>query len=111
MTYPRNPGLTPPRGSVSPAPPQPFPTARWGPGTRTPGSPGIYQELETRMPGTNYGTNIPKAAPQRKTIDLRSLSFGVSGPERPYPVYQFSGGRDRLEYPGHNPFRHIPPYY
>jgi len=57
------------------------------------------------------GTNIPTAAPARKTIDLRSLSYGVSGPEQPYPVYQFSGWRNKIEYPGHNPFLHVPPYY
>lgn len=47
---------------------------------------------------------IPKAPPVRKTIDLRSLSYGLSGPEQPYPVYQFSGYATRWEYPGHNPF-------
>jgi hypothetical protein len=57
------------------------------------------------------GTNIPTAAPQRKTIDLRALSYGIDGPERPYPVYQFSGYRTKYEYPGHNPFLHVPPYY
>jgi len=51
-----------------------------------------------------YGNNIPTAKPQKRTIDLRSLQYGVSGPEQPYPVYQFSGNRVKWEYPGHNPF-------
>jgi|GEM_PF-2086111 len=58
-----------------------------------------------------YGTNVPTARPRKRTIDLRSLSFGVSGPEVPYPVYQFSGYRIRWEYPQHNPFLHVPPYF
>ena len=51
------------------------------------------------------GNNIPTAKPSRRTIDLRSLSYGLSGPEQPYPVYQFAGGNARFEFPGHNPFR------
>jgi hypothetical protein len=62
------------------------------------------------MPGPNL-TNIPIAKPSRRTIDLRSLSFGLAGPEEPYPVYQFSHGQARWERPGHNPFKHVPPYY
>ncbi len=50
------------------------------------------------------GTNIPAAKPTKKIVDLRSLSYALSGPEQPYPVYQFSGARRRYEYPGHNPF-------
>lgn len=50
------------------------------------------------------GKNIPTAPPRRRKIDLRSLSFGLGGPEQPYPVYQFSGYRCKLEYPRHNPF-------
>lgn len=52
---------------------------------------------------TLYGRNLPTAAPTRRTIDIRSLCYGVSGPERPYPVYQFSN-RAMIEYPRHNPF-------
>ncbi len=63
------------------------------------------------MPATPYGTNIPTAPPSRRTIDIRSLSYGLGGPEQPYPVYQFAGGRAKWEYPGHNPFLHTPPYY
>lgn len=60
----------------------------------------------------NYpGTNIPTAPPRKRTIDVRSLSYGLSGPEQPYPVYQFSGYRIKIERPGHNPFAHVPPYY
>jgi hypothetical protein len=51
-----------------------------------------------------YGKNIPLAKPQRRIIDDRSLVYGLSGKEQPYPVYQFSHGRARWEYPGHNPF-------
>lgn len=61
---------------------------------------------------TLYGKNVPKAAPQKRVVDLRSLQYGLSGPEQPYPVYQFSGYRVRWEYPKHNPFGpHQPPYY
>lgn len=58
-----------------------------------------------------YGKNIPTAPPRIRRIDERSLSYGLGGPEAPYPVYEFSHGRCRLEYPGHNPFLHVPPYY
>jgi hypothetical protein len=53
------------------------------------------------------GPSIPAAKPSRRTIDLRSLAYGLSGPEQPYPVYQFSGYRVKIEYPNHNPFRGI----
>lgn len=53
--------------------------------------------------------NIPKNAPARRTIDLRSLQYGVAGPEQPYPVYAFSGYRTKWEYPGHNPFAGLGP--
>ena len=53
--------------------------------------------------------NIPTASPQRRTIDMRSLQYGLAGPEQPYPVYQFSGYRIRYEWPGHNPFSGITP--
>ena len=59
----------------------------------------------------NQLTGIPQNKPAKRTIDLRSLVYGVSGPEQPYPVYQFSHGATRWEYPGHNPFNHVPPYY
>ena len=55
--------------------------------------------------------NIPQSKPTKRVIDIRSLSYGLSGQEQPYPVYQFSHGHARWEYPGHNPFLHIPPYY
>lgn len=59
-----------------------------------------------------YGTNIPKAKPTIRKIDMRSLAYGLSGGEQPYPTYQFAGGRARIEYPRHNPFGpHQPPYY
>lgn len=59
----------------------------------------------------NYGVNIPAAKPTKRVVDLRSLQYGLSGPEQPYPVYQFSGYRVKWEYPGHNPFAHVPPYF
>lgn len=58
-----------------------------------------------------YGTNVPQAAPSKRTVDMRSLSYGAAGQEPWYPVYQFSGYRTRWEQPGHNPFLHIPPYF
>lgn len=58
----------------------------------------------------NQLTNIPQAKPGKRTIDMRALVYGVSGPEQPYPVYQFSN-RAFPEYPQHNPFAHVPPYY
>ena len=61
--------------------------------------------------------NIPSNPPAKRVIDLRSLTYGASGPEMPYPVYQFSGARTRWEWPGHNPFAgplgpqdNMPPY-
>lgn len=58
-----------------------------------------------------YGANIPKAAPARRAVDMRSLAWGAAGQEPWYPVYQFSGYRTRWEQPGHNPFLHVPPYF
>lgn len=58
-----------------------------------------------------YGTNIPTARPTIRKIDMRSLSYGIGGPEQPYPAYQFSQGRVKPEYPRHNPFLHVPPFY
>ncbi len=52
-----------------------------------------------------YGTNIPTAKPQKRTVDDRSLVYALAGPEPPYPVYQFSYGRVKVEYPRHNPFQ------
>lgn len=46
-----------------------------------------------------YGNNIPTARPMKRVVDIRSLSYGLSGAEQPYPVYQFSGNRVRWEYP------------
>lgn len=63
------------------------------------------------MPANYPGVNIPTAPPTKRRIDIRSLSYGLAGPEQPYPVYQFAGGRAKLEYPQHNPFLHTSPYY
>jgi len=57
------------------------------------------------------GVNIPSSPPAKRVIDIRSLTYGLSGQEPPYPVYQFAQGRRRYEWPGHNPFAHVPPYY
>jgi hypothetical protein len=40
---------------------------------------------------------------KRKT-NMRSLVLAVAGPEQPYPVYQFSKDRRKIERPRHNPF-------
>lgn len=40
---------------------------------------------------------------KRKT-NIRSLVLAVDGPEKAYPVYQFSKDRKKLERPRHNPF-------
>ena len=61
--------------------------------------------------GGTTGPFIPGNRPFKRVIDIRSLAFGLSGPERPYPVYQFSGYRVKIERPGHNPFLHVPPFY
>ncbi len=63
------------------------------------------------MAGPTYGKNIPTARPSIRKVDIRSLSYGLGGPLEPYPVWQFAGGRAKLEYPQHNPFAHTPPYY
>lgn len=48
--------------------------------------------------------SIPKAKPTKRIIDARTLSHALAGPEPPYPVYQFSYGRWKVEHRGHNPF-------
>lgn len=55
--------------------------------------------------------SIPSARPTKRIIDLRSLCYGLSGPVQPYPVYQFSEYRVKIEYDRHNPFLHVPPYF
>lgn len=61
--------------------------------------------------GPVYGNNIPVSAPLKRVIDIRALTYALSGQEMPYPVYQFSGYRQRYEWPKHNPFLHTPPFY
>jgi hypothetical protein len=65
--------------------------------------------------GTSIGViptyNIGGAAPSNRTIDMRSLDYGAAGPEQPYDVYRFSGHKVFWEFPDHNPFLHVPPYY
>ena len=61
--------------------------------------------VPTPAPAPSVTNNLPnKAPPSKRIIDIRSLAYGISGPEQPYPVYQFSGNRVRWEYPQHNPF-------
>jgi len=74
--------------------------------------PLIYQVKQGDTVALPYpGKNIPTARPSIRKVDIRSLSIGLGGPELPYPSYQFAGGRAKLEYPRHNPFLHVPPYY
>jgi hypothetical protein len=56
------------------------------------------------------GVNIPAAGPSKRIVDMRSLSYGLSGQIQPYPVYQFSGFRTKWERDRHNPFSSVPPY-
>jgi len=56
------------------------------------------------------GVNIPAYGPSKRVVDMRSLSFGISGQVQPYPVYQFSGYRTKWERDRHNPFSSVPPY-
>jgi len=56
------------------------------------------------------GVNIPAYGPSKRSVDIRSLSYGVSGQIQPYPVYQFSGYRTKWESDRHNPFKSIPPF-
>ena len=51
--------------------------------------------------------SIPSSRPSTRKIDLRSLSYGLSGEVLPYPVYRFSGYRTRIEYDRHNPFLNV----
>jgi len=44
---------------------------------------------------------IPSAKPSTRIIDIRSLSYGMSGPVDPYPVYQFSHYIYKIEYDRH----------
>jgi len=55
--------------------------------------------LETR-PGT---ARVTGRRPRIQKISLASASHHIDGPERPFPVYQFSR-RVFLERKGHNPF-------
>ena len=56
------------------------------------------------------GVNIPAHGPSKRIVDIRSLSYGLSGQIQPYPVFQFSGYRTKWERDRHNPFASIPPY-
>jgi hypothetical protein len=56
------------------------------------------------------GVNVPAYGPSKRVVDIRSLSYGLSGQIQPYPVFQFSGYRTKWERDRHNPFASIPPY-
>jgi len=45
----------------------------------------------------------PGKKPRQQKISLGSVVHHVAGPEKPYPVYQFSN-RTFVERKGHNPF-------
>lgn len=55
------------------------------------------------MAGRTQGP-IPTKAPVTRNISARSIVQSLDGPERPYPVYTFSGRRFP-ERPRHNPFQ------
>jgi len=40
---------------------------------------------------------------KKKSINVRAVVHALEGPEKPYPVYQFSRRRF-IEKPKHNPF-------
>ncbi len=42
--------------------------------------------------------------PQVRKVSVRSANFALAGPERDYPVYQFSN-RVFVERPNHRPFK------
>ena len=42
--------------------------------------------------------------PVRRSISIKSISIALSGPEEPYPHYQFSN-RQFFAKPNHNPFK------
>lgn len=46
---------------------------------------------------------VPRRKPRVRTIDVRGLTFAISGKEKEYPVYHFSG-KKFFERPSHNPF-------
>lgn len=48
---------------------------------------------------------IPNQRPTHRKVSVRALSYALAGPEQPYPVYQFSQGRTKVELPRHNPFK------
>lgn len=54
------------------------------------------------MAGRTQGP-IPTKQPTQRRMSARSLVIALDGPERPYPVYRFSG-RIFAERPKHNPF-------
>jgi Chitobiase/beta-hexosaminidase C-terminal domain len=56
------------------------------------------------------GVNVPAYGPSKRIVDIRSLSYGLSGQIQPYPVFQFSGYRTKWERDRHNPFASVPPY-
>jgi hypothetical protein len=73
----------------------------------------LSAETDATFSIVRYGRNVPAARPTKRVIDIRSMSFGLSGPIRDYPVYQFANDRRFWERDRHNPFAegNEPPYY
>jgi len=59
-------------------------------------------------PGGGGGGGFPGGVKGRKPltrkISARAIVFALSGPEQPYPHYQFSG-KQFFAKPNHNPFK------
>ena len=66
----------------------------WQPGTGG-GSP------PASPPATGF--RVSRRKPTTRVVSAKSVSLALSGPEQPYPVYQFSN-RVFVERKGHNPF-------
>lgn len=54
--------------------------------------------------GGGYPGGVPGRKPLTRKISARSIVFALSGPEQPYPHYQFSG-KQFFAKPNHNPFK------
>lgn len=51
---------------------------------------------------------VPTKGPVARKVSVRGLSIALSGREKPYDVYRFSG-RPFFERANHNPFKGIAP--
>ena len=50
---------------------------------------------------------IPSRAPRSRSINARTLTIVLDGPEKPYDHYRFSGGKKFFQKPNHNPFEDL----